>query len=348
MYVIGKVLGQGSFGVVRLAHHKITGHKVAIKTYEKSRMSAPGQLKRCRQEIRLMEKLNHANAIRLFETFETHKRVHLVMEACTGGNLCSYVKSKKRLAEAEAVRIFHQLSMGIEYLHNNRIVHRDVKLENVLFDSERNVKLVDFGFSVFVGERRLKVFCGTPSYMAPEIVKRKEYWGFPVDIWSFGVLLYAMLCGRFPFTAKSYPVLYKTIVRGVYNIPEHLSINARDLLGKMLRLDADRRATIWQIRKHALIGQYREELPTVPPPEQCAHLVSENPLDDVDEGLMKQLVDFGFNRTVLKEGIITRKKNHLTATYYLLCMKAGRRRKRRDAEKLAREKAKVEAKVAAS
>ena len=338
MYVIGKILGQGSFGTVRLAHHKITGHKVAIKTYEKARMSKPGQLKRCRQEIRLMEKLNHAHSIRLFETFETQKRVHLVMEACTGGNLCSYVKAKKRLSENEAVSIFHQLSMGIEYLHNNRIVHRDVKLENMLFDGSRNVKLVDYGFSVFVSDRKLRVFCGTPSYMAPEIVRRKEYWGFPVDMWSLGVLFYAMLCGRFPFTAKSYPALYKTIVRGVYKTPDYLSVNVKDLLRKMLRLDSDRRATIWQVRKHPVITERAGELSSVPPPEQCAHLVSENPLDDIDEGLMKQLVDFGFSRALLKEGVITRKKNHVTATYYLLCMKAGRRRERRNMAKLEKER----------
>ena len=134
------------------------------------------------------------------------------MEYAGGGNLCSYVKGKGRLGEGEARSLFLQLLSGVEAMHAACIVHRDIKLENVLFDEgQRTVKLVDFGFSVMVRDpaKRLKIFCGTPSYMAPEITQRREYLGRPVDVWSLGVLLYACLAGHFPFTAKTYPELYK-------------------------------------------------------------------------------------------------------------------------------------------
>ena len=140
------------------------------------------------------------------------------------GNLCQYVKARKRLGEADARAIFVQILMAVEYLHTTGIVHRDIKLENVLFDENRSMKLVDFGFSVGCRDptKKLKIFCGTPSYMAPEIVMRRQYEGRPVDIWSLGVLLYAMLCGMFPFVAKSYPELYKKIVRAHLRLPDFM------------------------------------------------------------------------------------------------------------------------------
>ena len=205
-YGFGKVLGQGSFGEVRLAWHRLAGQKVAIKSYEKSKLTEPNHWRRVQQEIRLMERLNHPHIIRELEMIDSPKRIHIAMEYAGGGNLCSYVKAKQRLSEGEARKVFLQLLAAVEYMHDNCIIHRDIKLENVLFDDEQqNVKLTDFGFSVMVRDpmKRLKIFCGTPSYMAPEITQRREYLGRPVDVWSLAVLLYACLAGHFPFTAKT-------------------------------------------------------------------------------------------------------------------------------------------------
>ena len=325
-YVFGKLLGQGSFGTVRLAHHKITGHKVAIKSYERAKFKDEAQVKRCRQEIDLMKTLNHVHIVRLFEVFETSKRIHLVMEAASGGNLCAYVKSRKRLPESEAVRIFYHLALAIDYLHANGIVHRDVKLENVLFDSNRVIKLVDFGFSVRAYDKPLRVFCGTPSYMAPEIVRRKEYIGFPVDVWSLGVLLYAMLVGRFPFTAKTYPELYKKIAGGAFQIPEGISGSVRDALRRMLTLAPEQRATIAELKAHRMLTERAETFPQVPSPNQCTHLISDDPNDDIVPALIKQLTEFGFPKDRLIRSIQERQRNHFTTTYYLLAMKAEKKR----------------------
>jgi len=326
MYVFGKLLGQGSFGTVRLAYHKITGHKVAIKTCEKSRFKDENQLNRCRQEIQLMEQLNHIHISRLFETLENTKRIHMVMEAATGGNLCTYVKSKKRLVEAEAVGIFHQLILGLDYLHSNGIVHRDVKLENVLFDANKVIKLVDFGFSVISSDRKLKVFCGTPSYMAPEIVRRKEYVGFPVDVWSLGVLFYAMLCGRFPFAGKGHPDLYKKIAKGEYNMPESASASAQDSLKRMLCLNPSMRISIKQLKSHRILANEKSLFSENSHHNDCVSLISEDPKNDIQPNLVKQLTDFGFNKEKLVKSIIDRKRNHPTTTYYLLAMKAEKKR----------------------
>jgi hypothetical protein len=199
-YSFGEIVGTGSFAKVRLAVHKLTGQKVAIKTYEKSKIKDAHALKRITQEIKLMERLDHPLISRFFEAIESARRIHIVMELIGEGNLCSYIKERKSLSEDESRGIFSQLCSAVDYLHSQHIIHRDIKLEvlwsihfvrhscffaipnliisqshpniiqlqNVLFDSQRNVKLIDFGFSVQCKEpKTLKVFCGTPSYMAP-------------------------------------------------------------------------------------------------------------------------------------------------------------------------------------
>ena len=167
MYMVGKVVGVGSYGKVRAAWHRLTCAKVAIKTYDKAKLKDPAHWKRVHSEIKIMEQISHPRIARMYEAVETPKRMHLIMECLDGGNLCSYVKSKKRLSEDESSRIFFQILQAIEHLHLLGVTHRDVKLENVLFvDSKdcKDIKLIDFGFSTVCQQgRKLKVFCGTPS-----------------------------------------------------------------------------------------------------------------------------------------------------------------------------------------
>ncbi|CAM9445170.1 unnamed protein product, partial [Chrysoparadoxa australica] len=210
-YRFGRVMGEGSFAKVRIAWHKLTGQQVAVKTYERRKVHSTSQWNRVQHEVKLMERLNHPRIARLFESVESSKRIHIVMEYASGGNLCSFVKRKKRLDEREAHRLLLQVLEAVKYMHELGVVHRDIKLENVLLDENQDVKLVDFGFSAYSKGRRLRVFCGTPSYMAPEIIRREEYDGPPADIWSLGVLLYACCVGCFPFSGANYPELYKKV-----------------------------------------------------------------------------------------------------------------------------------------
>jgi hypothetical protein len=164
MYMVGKVVGVGSYGKVRAAWHRLTSSKVAIKTYDKSKLKDPAHWKRVHSEIKIMEQISHPRIARMYEAVETPKRMHLIMECLDGGNLCSYVKAKRRLSEDESKRIFFQIAQAMEHLHALGVSHRDVKLENVLFANDRDIKLIDFGFStVCQPGKPLKVFCGTPS-----------------------------------------------------------------------------------------------------------------------------------------------------------------------------------------
>jgi serine/threonine protein kinase len=153
------------------------------------------------------------------------------MEYVNGGSLHGYLKGKpnRQMAEIEAKYLWQQVVFGIHYLHQRNVTHRDIKLENILLDETRTrVKLIDFGFSTCIPhEKKVKIFCGTPSYMAPEIVSKIEYAGPPADIWALGVLLYALLCGRFPFKGQNDKELYSNICKQDLPIPDHISRSAR-------------------------------------------------------------------------------------------------------------------------
>lgn len=326
-YGFGKVLGQGSFGKVRLAWHRLAGTQVAIKSYEKSKMTEEHHWKRVKQEIKLMERLNHPHVIRMLEMIDSPKRIHIVMEHAGGGNLCSYVKARRRLPEHEARKIFIQLLLGVEYMHDLGIIHRDIKLENVLFDEDRNMKLVDFGFSVACRDpnKRLKIFCGTPSYMAPEIVLRQEYLGRPVDVWSLGVLLYACLCGCFPFVAKSYPELYKKIAAAHLRLPDHLSHSSRDLLRRMLHPDPTKRLTLARVRRHPWVKPVAAAaINAVSVPKDTGLQIADDPADDVLDAALRKVEEVGLPRDGVVSDVLSRAKSCRTTTYYLLLAKHGR------------------------
>jgi serine/threonine protein kinase len=332
MYMVGKVVGVGSYGKVRAAWHRLVSEKVAIKTYDKSKLKDPAHWKRVHSEIKITELVSHPRIARTYEAVETPKRMHLIMECLEGGNLCSYVKAKKRLSEHESRHIFFQLMQAVEYLHSLHVTHRDIKLENVLFDSTDNkdIKLIDFGFSTISSPgERLKVFCGTPSYMAPEIVKRSEYEGRPVDMWSMGILLYALLCGCFPFRAKSYPDLYRRIARGQFVIPEDLSPAVQDLIRQLLCVDATRRVTSRQALGHPWL---QAELVAAPDMSKLRRsttiLISDNARDDLDEETLQEIERFGVERQEVVEQVLRKSHTAISTLYYLLLSTVVARRRR--------------------
>eukprot|EP01038_Epipyxis_sp_PR26KG_P010230 gene10230-13762_t len=329
MYMVGKVVGVGSYGKVRAAWHRLTAAKVAIKTYDKSKLKDPAHWKRVHSEIKIMEQISHPRIARMYEAVETPKRMHLIMECLDGGNLCSYVKAKKRLSEEESKRIFFQILQAIDHLHTLGVSHRDVKLENVLFVDDKDIKLIDFGFStVCQPGKKLKVFCGTPSYMAPEIVRRLEYEGKPVDIWSMGILLYALLCGCFPFRAKAYPDLYRRIARGTFAIPEELSSQVKDLLRQLLTVDPALRITAHAALRHSWL---QIPLMNAPNMDKLRHdtpiLISDKSADDLDEQVISEITVFGMSRDEVIRQVVTKTHSSLATLYYLLLDTVMTRRK---------------------
>lgn len=320
MYMVGKIVGVGSYGKVRAAWHRLTGNKIAIKTYDKAKLKDPEHWKRVTSEIKILEIISHPRISRMYEAVETPKRLHLIMECVDGGNLCTYVKSKRRLSEDESRKIFFQLVQAVEYLHSQNIIHRDIKLENVLFTDSKDIKLIDFGFSTIAQNgKKLRVFCGTPSYMAPEIVRRMEYEGKPVDMWSLGILLYALLCGCFPFRARSYPDLYRRIARGTFTIPDELSTPVRDLLRQLLSIDAYQRISAQSVLRHPWL---HTQLATAPDMSklraETTILISDKAADDLDEEVVTELVNFGISKEDIVKQIMSKKHSSLATLYYLM------------------------------
>ena len=243
-YSIKQTLGKGAYATVRLAQHNESGRKAAIKTYDKYQIIDPQKKSNMLREIEILKKLDHPHIVKLHETIDSPKHFHLVMEYVPGVSLYSYLKSKPNhcLEEAESKRIFRQILSAIEYCHGRNIAHRDIKLDNILLDQKNNVKIIDFGFSTMNSQdEKSRVFCGTPSYMAPEIVGRKDYYGIQADIWALGILLYAMLIGKMPFKAYNDKELYRRIEKGMFTLPNTFQDNLKGIIVKMLELNPRKR-----------------------------------------------------------------------------------------------------------
>ncbi|TVU12934.1 hypothetical protein EJB05_46601 [Eragrostis curvula] len=207
------------------------------------------------REILVMRLLrHHPHIVHLYEAVVSseNKAVYLVMELAEQGELFYYVTARQRLSEDEARRVFRQVAGGVSFCHRNMVVHRDLKMDNILLDSEHNVKIADFGFSkLFRYSKVLSSFCGSPDYAAPEMHDCRQYIGPEVDVWSCGVILYTMLCGCYPFHGgDDITRLQRNIRRGDFRLPPHLSDQARDLISGMLIVNPDKRMTMDKVMEH--------------------------------------------------------------------------------------------------
>jgi 5'-AMP-activated protein kinase catalytic alpha subunit len=222
-----------------------------VKSINKQFFSDESQSKKVMQEVVMLKRTKHKNIVRLYEYFETEKHLLFVIELCAGGDLLNYVRRRRRLKEDVAKCLFKQLMESLAYCHRKNILHRDIKLDNILLDSEGQVKLCDFGVGKIVkkGEKMTEQ-CGTPAYIAPEILRDQGYFGFGVDIWSAGVVLYAMLYGTVPFKANNMSELQTMIMKAKYTLREDVSVEARDLLKGLMEKDSAKRMTLTEVLQH--------------------------------------------------------------------------------------------------
>ncbi|KAI8136792.1 kinase-like domain-containing protein [Fennellomyces sp. T-0311] len=249
-YTIIKTIGTGSFGKVKLAVHGITGQKVALKIINKKKIASMDLGGRVKREIQYLKLLRHPHIIKLYEVIATPTDIIMVIEYA-GGELFNYIVEKGRMSEDDARRFFQQIICAVEYCHRHKIVHRDLKPENLLLDANNNVKIADFGLSnIMTDGDFLKTSCGSPNYAAPEVISGRLYAGPEVDVWSCGVILYVMLCGRLPFDDEYIPTLFKKINGGIYTMPSFLSPETKYLLTSMLVVDPMKRITIQDIRQN--------------------------------------------------------------------------------------------------
>eukprot|EP00826_Nyctotherus_ovalis_P053890 TRINITY_DN7033_c0_g3_i1.p1 TRINITY_DN7033_c0_g3~~TRINITY_DN7033_c0_g3_i1.p1 ORF type:complete len:497 (+),score=121.56 TRINITY_DN7033_c0_g3_i1:478-1968(+) len=256
--------------------------------------------------------MRHPNIIQLYEIIETPKQLYLIMEYAAHGELFDYIVLHKRVDESTALRLFRQIVSGMAYLHSQSIIHRDLKPENLLLDSNDNIKIVDFGLSNRApGNCLLKTACGSPCYAPPEMLLGKKYKGPPADIWSCGVVLYALLCGHLPFDDASTTRLYDKITNADYAVPGHVSKGARDLLGKMLRIDPASRCGIEEVRRHLWFTGGEKGLFRLEPG------VTDIPVNqDKIEDMKKKQIITDVCKTA--EHLKANRHNYATATYYLL------------------------------
>jgi len=230
------------------------------------------------------------------------------MEYASGGELFEYIVANNRVKEKEACKFFRQIIGGVEYIHKLNIVHRDLKPENLLLDHNKNIKVVDFGLSnTYKTGETLKTACGSPCYAAPEMIAGKRYHGLQVDIWSCGVILFALLCGYLPFEDPSTANLYKKILSGEFHTPKFLSPEAKDLLKCLLNTDPTRRYTIKEIRNHPWYN-------IIPPEKDPEGLIIGINSIPIDPFVLKQLEGYNFNLDHSKKCIEANKHNHITTT----------------------------------
>lgn len=245
-YTMGEKIGAGAYACVRAAWVKESGDRVAVKVYEKAHLNRESRRRNVYREVHVLAKVRHKHIIGFREWFATDRHIYIVMEYVCGGSLQSLLRKQpaSRFDDGTAKRLFAQVCEGIGYCHSLRVVHRDIKLDNVLLDRNCCVKIIDFGFAVAIPQgQKLKIFCGTPSYIAPEIISGQPY-AFPGDVWALGVLLYVLLAGRFPFKASTQRELYRRIVRGSFQALEGCVPESRELIDAVLQKDQAARPTV--------------------------------------------------------------------------------------------------------
>lgn len=250
-YRLEETLGTGAFGKVKRAEHLMTGHVVAVKILNREKVKNLDMLGKIKREIQILKLFQHPHIIKLYQVISSPTDIFLMMEYVPGGELFDYIIDHGKLEEKDGRKFFQQIISGVDYCHRHMVVHRDLKPENLLLDSKDNVKIADFGLSnIMTDGTFLKTSCGSPNYAAPEVISGMLYAGPEVDIWSTGVILYVLLCGKLPFDDDYVPYLFKKIKGGIFSIPSHLSDGAKDILMAMLRVDPLERITIAGIRAH--------------------------------------------------------------------------------------------------
>jgi len=263
-YEFKEALGSGSFAVVKRGIRRSDKQEFAIKCIKKAKLN-PEELAVVHDEVDIMYKIQHQNCIRLFEMYESKKKVYMVIELLSGGELFDRIVSKGSFSEAEAASLMQSLAGAIKYLHGIGIVHRDLKPENLLYANTTDkspIKITDFGLAKLKPEKdgdsqKMSTACGTPGYVAPEVLMNVAY-GPSVDLWSLGVILYILLCGFPPFYHESTNALYKQIKKGQYDFPspywDNISDSAKNLIAALLTVDPKKRLSPQGVLNHPWVS----------------------------------------------------------------------------------------------
>ncbi|KAI8812489.1 kinase-like domain-containing protein [Cladochytrium replicatum] len=336
-YNVGKTIGEGSFGKVKLATHIATGEQVAIKCLSKAQISTqPGQAERLLREILVLATLTHPNICRLYQVIDSapSQTIYLVLEHASGGELFDFVvKARGGVGDHRARTWMRQMIAAVGYCHERDVVHRDLKPENVLMDTNGNIKIIDFGFSNVMKEGNLlETFCGSAAYAAPEMIAGKQYAGREVDVWSLGVILYVLVCGQLPWDDRNMSRMFVEIMSCKVKIPDEISAECRDLIRKILQKNPQDRPTLQSLASHPYLtengrlqpvsfqGFDDHETPTTSPHHHEA---------------MTRMEMLNFDRPEVETALESGDPGPLHATYWLVRSVIERERKRSQFEELA-------------
>ncbi|XP_065083093.1 serine/threonine-protein kinase BRSK2 [Ochlerotatus camptorhynchus] len=265
-YRLERTLGKGQTGLVKLGVHCVTAKKVAIKIINREKLSE-SVLMKVEREIAIMKLIDHPHVLGLTDVYENRKYLYLVLEHVSGGELFDYLVKKGRLTPKEARKFFRQIISALDFCHSHSICHRDLKPENLLLDDKNNIKIADFGMaSLQPAGSMLETSCGSPHYACPEVIRGEKYDGRRADVWSCGVILYALLVGALPFDDDNLRQLLEKVKRGVFHIPHFVPPDCQSLLKGMIEVNPEKRLTLSEINKHPWVtaggkGELELELP---------------------------------------------------------------------------------------
>ncbi len=318
-YTLGEEIGSGAFGKVVLGKHILTEEKVAIKILDKMILNqTPEDYELVKQEISILKLVKHKYIVQLYEIMQTAQHIFIIMEYCEGKEILDYILTKNRLSELESLKYFQQLINCLFYLHSQNIAHRDVKIDNMLLDKNKDLKLIDFGLSTkYTDDSLLDQPCGTVVYAAPEVLEGKEYHGMLADVWSSGIVLFGMLSGYLPFSDKDDEVNKQHVIKGEINLPDFLSDMAKDLLKHMLDIDPMTRYTLQEIKDHPWFNM--TECILIP------GIIIDYNIIPVDEKILNLCVTFNKNKEEVYNSVRNNKHDSNSSLYYLIIKQLKRK-----------------------
>nr|XP_056706691.1 serine/threonine-protein kinase BRSK2 isoform X6 [Euleptes europaea] len=319
-YRLEKTLGKGQTGLVKLGVHCVTCQKVAIKIVNREKLSE-SVLMKVEREIAILKLIEHPHVLKLHDVYENKKYLYLVLEHVSGGELFDYLVKKGRLTPKEARKFFRQIISALDFCHSHSICHRDLKPENLLLDEKNNIRIADFGMaSLQVGDSLLETSCGSPHYACPEVIRGEKYDGRKADVWSCGVILFALLVGALPFDDDNLRQLLEKVKRGVFHMPHFIPPDCQNLLRGMIEVDSSKRLTLEHIQKHIwYIGGKNEPEPEQPIPRKV-QIRSLPSLEDIDPDVLDSMHSLGCfrDRNKLLQDLLSEEENQEKMIYFLL------------------------------
>lgn len=320
-YRLEKTLGKGQTGLVKLGTHCVLGKKVAIKIINKEKLSE-SVLQKVEREIAIMKLIEHQNVLCLYDVYENRKYLYLVLEHVSGGELFDYLVKKGRLTPKEARRFFRQIISALDFCHSHSICHRDLKPENLLLDDKNNIKVADFGMASLQPQgSMLETSCGSPHYACPEVIRGEKYDGTRADVWSCGVILYALLVGALPFDDDNLRQLLEKVKRGVFHIPHFVPPDCQNLLRGMIEVSPEKRLTLKEVNRHPwVIAGGKGEMDLEDPMMEVVqtHIIPSE--ETIDADVVQAMNSLGCfkDKDKLKQDLLKAEHNTEKVIYFLL------------------------------